>query len=307
MNDDDILIEQSQKQIDEQRATNDTLDVAVSLLGKIATKMETGGEVADTVTIKGLRGEKGEKGDKGERGERGERGSDGENGVAGKDGKHGDDGKPGAKGERGERGLDGLDGKDGRDGKDGKSGKNGKDGSPDTPEQIIKKLRTKKTEKGGLSYDDLRDLPNLELIGRQASKSIEVLAASTLTEGNLERIHVTGAGATISSDGHGSVTINIPGGGGAGVTRSIITLSGSITGGAVANTDYFYIIPAAYTLQMPTAVANTNFYTIKNTHSSSVTITTTGGQTIDGEASWSLLSFEAITLFSDGSNWLIGL
>lgn len=115
-----------------------------------------------------LKGEKGEKGDKGD---------------AGKDGRDGKDGKTPVAGIDFELPKDGRDGRDGKDAeidfqlivseitktiprpKDGLPGKNG---SPDTGEQIVNKLRALEYAKK-LSYDDLRDAPDMAHLQRLIS------------------------------------------------------------------------------------------------------------------------------------------
>lgn len=61
-------------------------------------------------------------------------------------------------------------------------------------------------------------------------------------------------------------------------------------------------------ITLPTAVSNTNMYTVKKTDSSTnnVVITTTSSQTIDGGTSAIIKrQYAAITLVSDGSNWSV--
>ncbi len=58
------------------------------------------------------------------------------------------------------------------------------------------------------------------------------------------------------------------------------------------------------TITLPTPVGNRS-YTIKNIHASlTVTVATTGSETIDGASTVALSSqYDAITVISDGSNW----
>ena len=93
--------------------------------------------------------------------------------------------------------------------------------------------------------------------------------------------------------------------GSGGINRSIVITSGNVTAGAGAATDYVYLIAGAHTLTMPTAVSNTNRYTVKNNHSAAVTVNCTGAETIDGAASLSLGPEEAIDLISNNVNWFI--
>lgn len=90
-----------------------------------------------------------------------------------------------------------------------------------------------------------------------------------------------------------------------GLHRVIVTTSGSVTALAAAATDYAYLVAGAHTITMPTAVSNTNLYTIKNNHSANITIDTTSSQTIDGGLTVSLAPQESVDVVSDNSNWRI--
>lgn len=104
------------------------------------------------------------------------------------------------------------------------------------------------------------------------------------------------------------VTIAATGGGGSvgGVIRSINTISTSQTAGAATGTDYVYICAAGVRLTLPTAAANTNLYTIKNTSTSSVLVDTIGGQTLDAQPTVIMpVQYTSIDTISDGTNWQI--
>lgn len=111
--------------------------------------------------------------------------------TTGDKGDKGDKGEKGDRGEKGDKPIFGVDftlptPQNGRDGKDAvvdydhileeiiplipkpKDGKNGKDGSPDTGLEIVKKLSSLEG-KEKLSYDDLKDTPNLEYFVRTFS------------------------------------------------------------------------------------------------------------------------------------------
>lgn len=94
--------------------------------------------------------------------------------------------------------------------------------------------------------------------------------------------------------------------GGAGTSRSISTVSVSSVVADTASTDIVVIANAGIKLTMPTAVGNTNLYTIKNTSTSSVLVLPTGGETIDTSPNAILtVQYTAIDLISDGTNWNI--
>lgn len=116
-----------------------------------------------------------------------------------------------------------------------------------------------------------------------------------------------GAGTTISyvdNNTTNKVDVTITGSAGSGIVRSINSISTSQTAAAAIATDYVYVCSAGIALTLPTAVSNTNLYTIKNTSTSSVLVATTGGQTIDGSTTAILSTqYTSIDVTSDGSNW----
>ncbi len=91
-----------------------------------------------------------------------------------------------------------------------------------------------------------------------------------------------------------------------GINRSISSISSPVTAGATANTDYIYLVSGTTTLTLPTAVGNTNQYTITNTGTNNVTVATTSAQTIDGSTTYILdAQYYSIDVLSNGSNWYI--
>jgi hypothetical protein len=97
-----------------------------------------------------------------------------------------------------------------------------------------------------------------------------------------------------------------PGGApGSGITRTVVVTSGNVTLGATAGVDYAYLVAGAHILTMPTAVGNTNQYTIKNNHSADITVNTTSSQTIDGSTSIQIAPEDSVDIVSNGTNWNI--
>lgn len=94
---------------------------------------------------------------------------------------------------------------------------------------------------------------------------------------------------------------------GSGITRSVNNISSTASAGATASTDYVYnVTSGTFTLTMPTAVSNTNRYTIKQSGTGILTIATTSSQTIDGSTTYTISKqYQAIDLISDGTNWII--
>lgn len=100
-------------------------------------------------------------------------------------------------------------------------------------------------------------------------------------------------------------TLTISATGTSGISRSISVISSNQTLGSTANTDYVYFVSGTTTVTMPTAVSNTNRYTVKNTGSNTVTIDFTGGETGDGSSTLSLTPNTSLDLISDNSNYRI--
>jgi len=94
-------------------------------------------------------------------------------------------------------------------------------------------------------------------------------------------------------------------GGGSGITRSIVSVTTSTTLGSTASTDYVALVGSGGAPILPTAVGNTNQYTIKNVHTANITISTTSSQTIEGSTTYSISPGGSVDLISDNSNWRI--
>lgn len=91
-----------------------------------------------------------------------------------------------------------------------------------------------------------------------------------------------------------------------GISRSINSVSSGGTLGSVANTDYVYLASGTNTQTLPTAVGNTNRYTVKNSGTGVITIATTSSQTIDGALTLTLATPNmSVDLISDNANWWI--
>jgi hypothetical protein len=89
----------------------------------------------------------------------------------------------------------------------------------------------------------------------------------------------------------------------AGITRTVVVTSWSITLGTTASVDYLYFVAWAHTLSMPSP--NTNRYTVKNNHSANITIDTVWAETIEWAASISIAPEESVDIASDGTNRFI--
>jgi len=119
----------------------------------------------------------------------------------------------------------------------------------------------------------------------------------------------TTAGSTtqfLTSAGGGSTPMTWTPASSIAINRSVNSISSPASAGSTALTDYVYFVSGTTALTLPTAVGNTNLYTVKNTGAGTVTISTTSAQTIDGSSSASLpVANTSLDLISDGSNWRI--
>ncbi len=106
-----------------------------------------------------------------------------------------------------------------------------------------------------------------------------------------------------TEDGYDLVT---GGGGGGGISRIVSEVSTNTSAGATASTDYVYLASNTITITLPTAVGNSNRYTIKNVGAGVITIATTSAQTIDGAANAEIhFTNNSVDIISTGSNWKI--
>lgn len=89
-------------------------------------------------------------------------------------------------------------------------------------------------------------------------------------------------------------------------SRSVNSISTTQTAGSAALTDYVYLCTGTMTLTLPTAVGNTNRYTVKRVGSGTITVATTSSQTIDGSTTAALtVQYQTLEFISDNANWNI--
>ncbi len=102
------------------------------------------------------------------------------------------------------------------------------------------------------------------------------------------------------------VDVTVTASGTGGTVRSINSVAVNTAAGATAGTDYVYLCSGTMTLTLPTAVGNTNLYTVKNVGTGVITIATTSAQTIDGNANITMATqFTSVDLISNTANWNI--
>jgi hypothetical protein len=252
---------------------------------------------AHVTEVEKMPGPKGEPGQDGQPGLPGEPGKDGRDGIDGKDGK---DGERGPRGIQGPRGFSGDDGPQGPKGDQGETGNPGKDGSPDTPEQVRDKLQTLEGEKR-LDATAIKGLPQ----AIAALPAIEIGHRGGGGGGSSQvKDIVAGSNVTVEKRDSGVYTISAGTGSDTGITRTIHSISTPTTAAAGDEVDYVYLVSGTTTLTLPTAIGNTNRYTVKNVGVGTVTISPILGQTIDGSASITLpVAYTSVELVSDGANW----
>lgn len=115
------------------------------------------------------------------------------------------------------------------------------------------------------------------------------------------------ANQALTTDGNGVTTwASVVGIGGSGIVRVVSILSVSSTIGASAKTDYVMLPNVGVTLTLPTAIGNSNLYTVKNAVASSTLVATSLGETIDGSASALIvIQNQSLDFISNGSVWAI--
>ncbi len=159
------------------------------------------------------------------------------------------------------------------------------------------------------STDNINKRVNIGIQGGGGSGGSTIgLYVNSVLAGSQGVLNLTqGTNITISDNGSGTVTIAASAGSVvAGITRVASIITASQTGGSTALTDYVYIANAGLQLTLPTAIGNSNLYTIKNLAASSVLIGVTAGQTIDGSSSALLpVQYQSLDLISNGSVWSV--
>ena len=143
--------------------------------------------------------------------------------------------------------------------------------------------------------------------GGNANRNILVGGNSSTLSRYTDLNLIAGTNVTLTAtnnDNLKTTNLTIAATGGSGTNRNISTVSVSSVLAAAATTDYVIVASAGVQLTMPTAVSNTNLYTIKNSAASSVMVAAAGAQTIDGSANITLTTqYTAVDLISDDANW----
>lgn len=163
--------------------------------------------------------------------------------------------------------------------------------------KALRKLYIARQVGGGAPFRNIAVGGNPSVLGRYNDLNIKAGANVTLSYSNNNTTKYLDLTIAATGGGGGSVI---------GTTRSINTISTSQTAGNTSLTDYVYICSAGINLTLPDAVGNSNLYTIKNTSTSSILVTTTASETIDTSSTLVLpVQYTAVDLISDSANWQI--
>lgn len=161
-------------------------------------------------------------------------------------------------------------------------------------EKLRRELIRKIDEKGGGSMNRQIYIGGVDPLTRYTDINLKAGSNVTITYANnntTKKVDIT-----IAATG---------GGGGGGIVRSVNTVAISTAAGSTAGTDYVYLASGTITITLPTSVGNSNLYTIKNIGAGTVTVNTTGGETIDGGLTVTMpVQFTSVDLISNNSgNW----
>lgn len=152
---------------------------------------------------------------------------------------------------------------------------------------------------GNITVADSTKVPTTTTVnGHALSSNVTVSANDVLPT------QTGNSGKYLSTDGTNSSWQTVAGGG-SGIVRSVNVISANTTAGATTTTDYVYLVSGTTTLTLPTAVSNTNLYTVTNTGSNTVSVATTGGQTINGSTTATLIPNVSLDFVSTNSNWRV--
>ncbi|MCV7284733.1 right-handed parallel beta-helix repeat-containing protein [Mycolicibacterium wolinskyi] len=94
----------------------------------------------------------------------------------------------------------------------------------------------------------------------------------------------------------GNTSANLP-------TRVVNSVSDDVTMAAASGTDYVYLLDRGAEATLPTAVGNTNRYTVKNLAIGASRLIAPSGQEVDGGRHVRLGRNDAVDVISDGQNW----
>lgn len=106
-------------------------------------------------------------------------------------------------------------------------------------------------------------------------------------------------GSVNATNSGAAVTVTI-----SGLSRSISNINTNTTAGSTAGTDYVYFVTGTTTLTLPTAVGNTNRYTVKSVSGTTV-VAADGAETIDGSSTIGIANEDSVDLVSNNTEWKV--
>lgn len=158
-------------------------------------------------------------------------------------------------------------------------------------DELRRDMLTKLAERGGGAMNRQFFVGGVDPLLRYTDINLKAGANVTITYANnntTKKTEITIAGT----------------GGGSGITRIITSIAANTTAAATASVDYVYLCSGTTTLTLPTAVGNSNLYTVKNVGVGTITIDTTSSQTIDGDLTVVMpVRYTSVDLISDTANW----
>ena len=182
--------------------------------------------------------------------------------------------------------------------------------------QVEEKLKELEEKDNTEELKDYTNKTRIELLTRIAEKGGGNMNRNILVGGNSSVLSkytdvnlVPGTNVTLTysnDETNRRVNLTVAATGGSGTSRTISTVTVSSVLVDTASTDIVVLANGGVQLTLPTAVSNTNLYTVKNIGTSSVLIGTTASQTVDGDSTIIMpVRYTAVDIISDNSNWHI--
>jgi len=114
-------------------------------------------------------------------------------------------------------------------------------------------------------------------------------------------LSIVATDATITGDGTSATPLSVVP---FGISRSVSTISTNSNLGNTAKTDYVSFVTGTTTVTLPTAVGNTNRYTIKSITGTTI-VACNGAETIDGSATIGIQNEDSVDLISNNTEWKV--
>lgn len=132
-----------------------------------------------------------------------------------------------------------------------------------------------------------------------------LVAGGTTSTTTLQQVSGVGSSGQVLTSNGASVLPTWQSLSASGITRSVSSISSNTSAGSAAGTDYVYFVTGTTTITLPTAIGNTNRYSVVNFGSNTVTVATTSAQTINGSTTITIPVNMSVDLISNNANWAI--